>query len=202
MSTLIFCCYSICCSMGLSRKEIMQLKEILKKNGYDNKFLTSVSEPFWTKCILKKVPQHTVPKTDIHIFLLYLGKLSLSTRKSVRDIYVNLKVFLRIKNRLSSKFNFKDKISLLTMIKPNVTLRFVYPNIWKSVRTGKNINSIKSSALRDHMLNCNNIVSFEDFFVLASGTNDLRVKSQESILIHDGPQLNKTSETVSLRLFS
>ena len=53
------------------------------------------------------------------------------------------------------------------------------------------------------MLVCNNIVSFEDFFVLANGTNDFRMKLQESLLIHrDGPQLNKTSESVPLMLFS
>ena len=54
--------------------------------------------------------------------------------------------------------------------------------------TGKNIKPTKSSAVRDHMLVCNNIVSFEDFSVLANGTNDFRIKLQESLLIHrDGP---------------
>ena len=43
-STLIFCCYSICCSMELFHIKIMHLKEIFEKNGYDNKFLTGVSE--------------------------------------------------------------------------------------------------------------------------------------------------------------
>ena len=64
-----------------------------------------------------------------------------------------------------------------------------------SVRVGKNINS----AVRNHMLLCNNIVSFEGFSVLANGTNDFRIKLQESLLIHrHGPQLNKTSESVPL----
>ena len=54
--------------------------------------------------------------------------------------------------------------------------------------TGKNIKSTKSSAVRDHMLVCNNIVSFEDFSVFANETNDFRIKLQESLLIHrDGP---------------
>ena len=69
------------------------------------------------KCInkiySKKVPQHTVPKKGLYIFLPYLGKLSLSARSTIRDILpcVNLKVVFRIKNRLSSTFTFKDKIS-------------------------------------------------------------------------------------------
>ena len=72
-----------------------------------------------------------------------------------------------------------------------------------SARTGKNIKSIKNSAVRDHMLVFNHIVSFEDFSNLANGTNDFRIKLQESLLIHrDGPLLNKTSESAPLMLFS
>ena len=53
------------------------------------------------------------------------------------------------------------------------------------------------------MLICNNIASFEDFSVLANGTNDIRIKSQESLLIHRlGLQLIKTSEAAPLMLFS
>ena len=45
-----------------------------------------------------------------------------------------------------------------------------------SARTGRNIKSTKIFVFRDHMLVCNNIVSFEDFSVLTNGTNDLRIK--------------------------
>ena len=52
------------------------------------------------------------------------------------------------------------------------------------------------------MIVCNNIVSFDDFSVLANGTNDFRIKLQESHIKHrDGLQLNKTSES-ALMLFS
>ena len=81
------------------------------------RFLASVSETFQTKFILKKVPHHTVSKKYLYIFLPYLGKLLFPARstleKTIRGIFscVNLKVVFRIKNRLSSKFTFKDKIS-------------------------------------------------------------------------------------------
>ena len=72
------------------------------------------------------------------------------------------------------------------------TARFLVDLIFLPARTGKNIKSTKNSAVRDHMLVCNNIASFEDFSVLAHGTNDFRIKMQESLLIHrDGPQLKK-----------
>ena len=69
--------------------------------------------------------------------------------------------------------------------------------------TGKNIKSTKTAAVRDHMLVCDNIVSFEEYSVLANGINYFRKKLQESLLIHcDEAQLKKSSESVSLMLFS
>ena len=43
-STLIFRCYSLCCSMELFHIEIMQLEEIFEK--IDTSSSTGVSEPF------------------------------------------------------------------------------------------------------------------------------------------------------------
>ena len=132
----------------------------------------------------------------------------------------NLKVIFRIQNRLSSKFTFKGEISkemhsLLCYkfqysscnatyygkTKRHFKVR-VSEHMGVSARTGKNIKSTKSSAVHDHMLVCNNIVSFEDFSVLANGTNDFRIKLQESLIIHrDGPQLNKAFGSAPLMLF-
>ena len=75
-------------------------------------------------------------------------------------------------------------------------------NIWECLHVQVKM-STKNSPVHDHMVVCNNIVSFEDFSVLANGTNGFKIKLQESILIHrDGPQLNKTSELAPLMLFS
>ena len=70
--------------------------------------------------------------------------------------------------------------------------------------TGKNIKSTKILlCVRDHLLVSDNIVSFEDFSVLANGTNEFRIKLQENLLIHRGAsELNKTSESAPLMLFS
>ena len=143
--------------------------------------------------------------------------------KTIRDILpcVNLKVVFRIKKRLSSIFNFKDKISKEIRFllcykfqcsscsatyygKTNRHFKvFVSEFMGVSARTSKNIKSTKNSAVSDHMLVCNNIVSFEDFSVLVYGTSHFRIKLQESLLIHgDGPQLKKATESDPLMLFS
>ena len=124
--------------------------------------------------------------------------------KTIRDILpsVNLKVDFRIKNRLSSKFNFKGKISkqmrclLCYEFQCSICNASSYgkskrhlkvhvsEHMGVSTRTGKKIKSTKNSAVYDHMLFCNNIVSYEDFPVLANRTNDFRIKLQQSLLIH------------------
>ena len=82
VSTLIFRCYSVCCSMELFHIEIMQLEEISEKIGYDNKCFGKCLRTFINKIYSKKVPQHTVSKKDLYIFLLYLRKFSLSARSA------------------------------------------------------------------------------------------------------------------------
>ena len=158
------------------------------------------------KIYSEKVSQQTVPKKDLYIFLPYLGKFLLLAKsaleKTIRDIFpcVNLKVVFRIKNRLTSKFTFKDKISreMHSLFRYKFqcsscdatyygkTQRYfkvrVSEHMEVSARTCKNIKSTKNSAVRDHMLVCNNIVSFEDFSGLANGTNDFRIKLQGSLL--------------------
>ena len=213
--------------MELFQIEIVQLKEVFEKNGYDNTFFDRCLRTFLNKIFFKQVAQHIVPKKDLYIFLSYLGKLLLSAmstlEKTVRDILpcVNLKVVFRIKNRLSSKFTFKEKISkemrsLLCYKFQCSTCNATYYGKTKrhfkvrvsehmgvSARTSKSIKSTRNSAVPDHMLVSNNIVLFEDFSVLANGTNDYRIKFQESLLIHrDGPQLNKPSESAPMMLFS
>ena len=76
VSTLIFRCCSICCSTEIFFKEIMQLKEIFEKNGYNNLmdmimdmvFFDRFPGTFLNKIYSKKVPQHTVPKKDLLFF--------------------------------------------------------------------------------------------------------------------------------------
>ena len=69
LSTLILCCYSICCSMELFLKEVMQLKQIFEKNGYGNKFFDRFLWTLLNRSCSKKVLQLTVPKKDFYTFL-------------------------------------------------------------------------------------------------------------------------------------
>ena len=58
--------------------------------------------------------------------------------------------------------------------------------------TFKKTKPSKESAIRDHLLNCNNVSSFEEFNILANGYYKFVLKIKESLLIkRDRPILNK-----------
>ena len=68
--------------------------------------------------------------------------------------------------------------------------------------TGKKSKSKKSTAVKDHMLFCDHIVSINDFKVLATSDSDFHIKVKESLLIsRDKPILNKNKTSLPLYLF-
>ena len=60
----------------------------------------------------------------------------------------------------------------------------------------------KSTAIKDHMLICDQPVSFHDFKLLASSNSEFHLKIKESLLIsRDQTVLNKNAESLPLHLF-
>ena len=65
-------------------------------------------------------------------------------------------------------------------------------HIGTSTLTFRKVNPLKESAIRDHLLICNNIPSFDEFTILAYGYHKCIVEIKESLLIKgDRPVLNK-----------
>ena len=68
--------------------------------------------------------------------------------------------------------------------------------------TEKRVKNTKESAVSDHCLQFDCVISFDDFDVLASGTNKFRLPIKESLLIkQDKPALNCTINSFPLKLF-
>ena len=64
------------------------------------------------------------------------------------------------------------------------------------------VNSVKQSAVSDHLLECRCSINFDDFDNLTSDTSKFRFLIKESLLIkRDRPQLNKTIKSFPLKLF-
>ena len=68
--------------------------------------------------------------------------------------------------------------------------------------TNKWCESKKSTAVKDHMLICDQPVSFHDFKLLASSNSEFHLKIKESLLIsRDQTVLNKNEGSLPLHLF-
>ena len=68
--------------------------------------------------------------------------------------------------------------------------------------TFKKTKPSKEGAIRDHLLNCNNIPSFEGFTILTNGNDKFVLKIKESLLIkQDRSIINKNISSAKLLLF-
>ena len=68
--------------------------------------------------------------------------------------------------------------------------------------TEKRVKNMTVSAVSDHHSQYDCVISFDDFDVLASDTNNFRLLIKESLLIkRDKPTLNCTIKSFSLKLF-
>ena len=68
--------------------------------------------------------------------------------------------------------------------------------------TKTRVKNMKESAVSDHRLQYDNVISFDGFDVLASDTNNFRLLFKKSLLIkRDKPILNDTIKSFPLKLF-
>ena len=68
--------------------------------------------------------------------------------------------------------------------------------------TEKHLKCVKEPAVSDHLFECNCLIDFDHFDILASDTSRFRLFIKENLLIKsDQPQLNKTIKSFPLKLF-
>ena len=168
----------------------------------------------------------TVEKKELFIALPYLGNLSLAIRIRLQNsINKNLplckiKVIFKSTKRLSKFFHFKDKVPFSLQL--NVGYKFscdrcnatyygktywhlnirVGEHSGVSPLTGKKLKAKATTAIKDHMLLCDHVVSLKDFKILASSNSEFHLKIKESLLIaRDKPELNRNAKSLPLYLF-
>ena len=158
----------------------------MKKNAFPIKLIDSCIKNFLNKRLTKKPVILTAEKKDLVIDLRTRLKNSMSKNLpfcKIRDIF-------KSSTRISNFFQFKDK--MLYCLRSNVVYALtsfscgrcnatyygktclhlivrVGEHSGVSPLTGKKSKSKKSTAVKDHMLFCDYIVSIDDFKILATG---------------------------------
>ena len=195
----------------------------MKKKAFPIKLIDSCIKNFLNKRLTEKPVTLTAEKKDLVIVLPFLGKLSLDLRTCLRNSisknlpFCKIRVIFKSSTRISNFFQFKDKMPYC--LRSNVVYKFscgrcnatyygetcrhlsvtVGERAGVSTLTGKKSKSKKSTAVKDHMLFCDHIVSVDDFKILATSDSDFHVKIKESLLIsRDESILNKNETSLPL----
>ena len=139
---------------------------------------------------------------------------------SKRLKFCKLQIIFQTSNRLKNYFRFKDRVP--ETLQSNFVYKFkcgsctasYYGKTYRhmkvrvsehqgvSPRTGKRIKGTLSTSVRDHMLDCDHRVSWEDFSIIGRGSNHYLLETKESLFIkRDNPSLNRNKCSQELFLF-
>ena len=186
--TLAYRCFKICSDWTKFHEELSFLKQVFLKNGYPLSFIDNCFKTFVDKLFIKRPQLITVEKKTLFLSLPYLGEISLQTRtklrKSLKGLLnsCKLQIVFKSQRKLSNVFRFKDRLPsdlvsgvLYTCGRCSSTY-YGETDRQLNVRSGEHIGispltfkktkSSKESVIRDHLLNYNNIPSFEEFTIL------------------------------------
>ena len=208
--------FNLVFDMSKVHLEVAKLKEILLKNGYPRKIIDACVFKFLNKFFEPKPATLTVPKKQLFFVLPFMGNMSgviktgLSKALQKRLPFCKLQVIFKSTNCLKSYFNFKDvlpeplrscqiykfTIESCSASYTGKTFRHLKVRVSEhqsvSPQTGKVVEGTLSTSVRDHMLECDHIVVWDDFKVLGRESNHWLLEIKESLFIkRDKPSLNK-----------
>ena len=224
--TLVYRCFKICSDWTKFHEELNFLKQVFLKNGYPLSFIDNCFKTFVDKLFIKSPEIPTVEKKTLILSLPYLGNISLQTRANLKKSFkgvldcCKLRIVFKSERKLVNIFRFKDRlpIDLVSGVVYKYTCGSCNSSYYGEtdrhlkVRSGEHIGispltlkktkPSKESAIRDHLLVCNNVPSFDEFTILAHGHNKYVLGIKESLLIkRDRPVLNKNMSSAKLFLF-
>ena len=224
--TLGYRCFKICFDWGKFHEELNFLKHVVLKNGYPLPFIDKCFKIVINKLGIKRPQVTTVERKTLILSLPYRGDICLQTRtkfiKSFKSFLncCKLQIVFKSQMKLANVFRFKDRLpfDLVSGVVYKYTCGrcnscyYGETDRRLKVRSGEHIGispltfrrvkPSKESAIRDHLLNCNNMPSFDEFTILAYGHHKYILEIKESLLIkRDKPILNKNISSAKLSLF-
>ena len=130
---------------------------------------------------------------EYKVGLIFLDKLSLDLRTRLRISLRSNVVYKFLCGRCNATYYGKTCRHLSVRVGEHLCV---------SPLTGKRSKSKTSTAVKDHMLFCDHIVSIDDFKTLTTSDSDFHVKVKDSLLIsRDEPILNKNKTSLPRYLF-
>ena len=224
--TLLYRAFKLCSNFELFHQEILNLKDIFKRNGHPGNFIDNCIKRYLNHVFIDKMIYALAPKKELVCVLPFIGKKSLHLgSKLVKSVqnnlsFCHLKVIFQSPYKLHTLFRFKDTLN--KKICSHLVYRYscsscnatyygkTYQHFFTraakhmgiSNLTSKRVKNAKESTVSDRLLQCNCTIDFDHFDVLASDINSFRLLIKESLLIkHEKPVLNRAVKSFPLKLF-
>ena len=115
--TLLFRAFKSCSNFELFHQEILNLKDIFKRNGYLGNFIDACIKRSLNQVFIDKKIYALAPKKELVCVLPFIGKKSLQLRsklvKSAQNnlSFCHLKVLFQSSYKLHTLFRFKDSLN-------------------------------------------------------------------------------------------
>ena len=201
------------------------------KNGYPTILIEKTVNYFLNKLFVKRSVQPTVQSTaqsnkNYQIILPYLGIFTSRAEKKIKRALtehlpgVKINFVYRASTRLRSLFSFKDRIP--AYLRSGIIYKYtcnscnaVYigetfrhqqtrfcEHMGISGLTGKDLKCKKESPIRDHLQNCNGVITHDSFEIIGRESDLIARRVKESLFIfRDEPGLNGQVASIPLQLF-
>ena len=203
--TLAYWCFKICSNGTRFHEELNFLKHVFLKNGYPLSFIGKCFKMVINKLVKKRPQGATVEKKSLILSLPYLGDVSLQTRSKLRKFFkgilncCKLQIVIKSQRKLVNVFQFKDCLpfDLVSGVVDKYMCgrcnSFYYDETDRhlKVMSGEHVGILpltfrkgkpsKESAIRDHLLDCNNIPSVDEFTILVYGHHKYILEIKESL---------------------
>ena len=163
----------------------MKLLSCILKNGYLLSLIDKNFKMVINKLVIKRPQVTTIEKKNLILSLRYLWDISFQTRTKLRKSFkgilncYKLQIVSKSQRKLANLFRFKDRLPFDLV--SGVVYKYMYrrPNfsyygetdrhlkvksgeyVGVSLLTFRNIKPSKESAIRNYILNCNNMPSFD-----------------------------------------
>ena len=224
--TLLHRSFTIVSDFSKFHFKVETLKKTLYKNACPIKFVDKCIAKVVNNVFVQKTLFTTAPKFELRIVLPYLGNISSITKKilnrciSKRLKFCKLKIIFQTGTRLKNYITFKDHVpetlqsKLVCKFKCRSCTASDYHKTYRhmkvqvsehqsvSPKTGKQVKGTLSTSLRDHMLDCDHRVAWEDFSIIGRESNHYLLETKESLFIkRDQPSLNGNKHSQELFLF-
>ena len=112
--TFLSCCFNLSSDFLKFHHEVDKLKNILLKKVYPKKFIDKCIQKFLNNMFIRRSQIPTVPKKELIIIFLYLGKMSCIVKTRLTKTmnkhmkFCTLRVIFQTNDTLRNYFRFQD----------------------------------------------------------------------------------------------